>query len=181
MIHEIAFKTDRLRVETWDQTLNSHDERKALATELSILLTPSVLKHLPEPLQLPNTDCTVEDWIKNRASESDVLTIRDAETTLVGLLILSVSHEEIFEEIFPATIHLGYLFSEPAWGKGYGTEIISGLISWFRNKGDAVQLFGGVEKENVASARVLEKNGFKLNNTASNVETNMFGLYIPAN
>ncbi|MGB3635831.1 MAG: GNAT family N-acetyltransferase, partial [Rubrobacteraceae bacterium] len=57
-------------------------------------------------------------------------------------------------------IRIGYLLSEPAWGKGYATELIRGFIGWSRGHTKIHSLAGGVKRGNAASARILEKNGF---------------------
>lgn len=120
----------------------------------------------------------IDGWITARAAESEVMMARDQATdSLLGLLILAEFTE--FEVL--TTVHLGYLSSENAWGNGYATELISGLIKWYKDESQSVQLLGCVETNNVASAKVLQKNGFKLAEELSNETTDMFGLYITYN
>ena len=66
-------------------------------------------------------------------------------------------------------IHLGYLLDEPAWGLGYASEILQGLAVQFAHQ--TVQLTAGVGHDNPASARVLEKAGFKQDADQSNDST----------
>ncbi len=96
----------------------------------------------------------------------------DAE--LLGLLILA----EFPADNGPRVIHLGYLLGETAWGRGLATELISGLVSALRNLGEPIQLLGGVENANPASARVLVKNGFQLVERQSTHTTKMYELRI---
>ena len=167
------YQTERMLVQNWAKHLNNLQQHRTLVDELKSILSPAVLRHLPEPLQLADGQDAIDDWIAARAAESDVLTIRDLATSeLLGLLILA----EFPEPNAPTTVHLGYLFSESAWGKGYATELLSGLIDWLRGKDQSVQLLGGVEKENVASARVLQKNGFEKAEELSIGSTDMFRL-----
>lgn len=168
----------RLRVQNWSEKVSNGEQRRQLIDELKDVLTPAVLQHLPEPLQIHDSGSAIKDWIEERAAESEVLTVRDrADDNLLGLLILA----EFLEPETLKTVHLGYLFCEHAWGQGYATELISGLITWYRADCQSVQLYGGVETGNPASARVLVKNGFELDEGLSNSTTEMFGLYIPYN
>ena len=58
-------------------------------------------------------------------------------------------------------VRLGYLIAESAWGKGLASELIGGFVEWCREQ-TIVSIEGGVGRENQASQRVLEKNGFEL-------------------
>ncbi|MFU1682360.1 GNAT family N-acetyltransferase [Phaeobacter piscinae] len=172
------FETVRMQVKSWSETISSHTQRSALVEELRDVLTPVVLRHLPKSLQMSKTHPAIDEWITSRSAESNVMLVRDrASDRLLGLLILA----ECSESEFLTTVHLGYLFSEEAWGKGYATELIAGLVTWCKDEGQSVQLFGGVENGNTASSRVLQKNGFELVEDLSDATTAMFGLYIPYN
>ena len=58
-------------------------------------------------------------------------------------------------------IRVGYLLAEPYWGRGFASELIAGLVAWCRQQPSVEFLAGGVAADNPASARVLEKNGFR--------------------
>lgn len=171
-----TFETIRMRAESWSATVDRREQRRVLVEELKNVLTPQVLRHLPEPLQMSEAHPEIDEWVTARAAESDVMLVRDcASDRLLGLLILA---EFVDSEVL-TTVHLGYLFSEEAWGNGYATELIAGLVSWYRDKDQSVQLFGGVENGNTASSKVLRKNGFEVVEDLSDETTEMFGLHIP--
>ena len=71
-----------------------------------------------------------------------------------------------------------FLFAETAWSKGYATELLSGLIKWYKSGGRSVRLVGGVETDSMASAKVLQKNGFEKIEGLSNATNEMFVLAI---
>jgi len=57
-------------------------------------------------------------------------------------------------------IQLGYAFLKQHWGKGYASELTKeGLNFYFLNT-DADHIYAIAEKDNVASHKVLLKNGF---------------------
>ncbi len=168
------FTTERMRISHWADRLADDLQRAQLIFEISEILTSDVQKHLPDPLQL--SDPThVENWVTARAAESEVLMVRDrVHDDLLGLLILA-------EFSVPDTgtrIHIGYLLGQSRWGKGYGTELIAGLVAWLRQKNQKIQLLGGVEQDNVGSIKVLQKNGFSLASDLSDESNHMYQLQL---
>ncbi len=54
---------------------------------------------------------------------------------------------------------IGYRFLEKYWGKGYGTEIVEGMICYCKKVG-FVKLVACVVNKNVASTKIIKKAGF---------------------
>ena len=55
---------------------------------------------------------------------------------------------------------IGYCIHKDCWRQGYGSELIALIIDWVRGHG-GVEITAEVAKENAASRRLLEKNGFE--------------------
>ena len=164
-----AFETQRLKVRPWDSTLAETSSRAALESALSELLTPAVLKHLPDPLQL-SASVSIAHWIDARAAQSDVLLVASkASDTLIGLMILSKSTAPT------DPIHIGYLLAQSAWGQGLASELVGGLVATLKDHGPAC-LIGGVEPSNPASAKVLLKAGFARQNALSTPDADIYRL-----
>ncbi|WP_413306223.1 GNAT family N-acetyltransferase [Bacillus sp. 1P10SD] len=70
--------------------------------------------------------------------------------TLIGSCAVVKSENEEFE--------VGYRFSEKYWGKGYGSEILNGLLQFCFNELAIDKVFSIVEKENIYSVRILENS-----------------------
>jgi RimJ/RimL family protein N-acetyltransferase len=139
----------------------SPDEWKAqeLPAFVMSLMTPGVTRSLPEPWQGEYTLKRAREWVQERDIESTTLLIVDRSSRMpIGLVIL---FEEDHEGDGRIRVRLGYMLMESMWGKGIASELIQGLVKWCRNAGVA-SIVGGVERENLASRRVLEKNGFIL-------------------
>lgn len=66
-----------------------------------------------------------------------------------------------------------YLISETLWWKGYGTELIKGLVVWCKSSRNIRSLSGGVATKNTGSARILEKCGFVALDHATSVKDTM--------
>lgn len=159
----LEFRTERLTVKCWSALQADRDALARLVAELAGILTPATTAFLPPSMQIGTTS-DIATWIDGRAGESDVCTIRLLDGTLVGLLILHVSGD---------IIRVGYLLGEAFWGRGYGTELLQGFVRWCAASGGRYQLIGGVETDNQASIRVLEKAGFALDSDSSS-GTNRF-------
>lgn len=158
-MEKTGFQTSRLIVEPWSKHLVNPNTVSALAAELTPVLTPTVLKHLPPAFWVESQSSAIVPWIHAREAECDVMTIRERNGgALIGLVILA----EFVETGVGLTVQMGYLFQEQSWGKGYATEMLSGLVGMYKTGDHPVDLRGGVELENAASARVLEKVGFQI-------------------
>ncbi|NDW54238.1 GNAT family N-acetyltransferase [Aliiroseovarius sp. PrR006] len=169
------FTTQRLSVFSWHDVLADPAMRASLEAELSGLLTPKVLEHLPPPLQLEGGKASISDWIDARSAESEVHLVEDLRTSdLLGLLILAEGASDPDQTV----LHIGYLFAQHAWGQGYASEMLVGLCSVVEQDRPA-RLAGGVDRQNQASARVLQKAGFELNPELSSSDTDMYVREFP--
>ena len=57
-------------------------------------------------------------------------------------------------------VTIGYGLVDQEWGNGYGTEAVTGLIEICRDDGAISAILADTDLDNIASQRVLEKNGF---------------------
>ncbi len=175
MSDDSGFETERLKIRRCSASFEDRNQRLQLIKDLSGVLTANVLRHLPEPLQLCDEEGAIANWIAAREAESHLYSVRDQRSDiLLGLLILA----QFGRQGDPRTVHLGYLFAETAWSKGYASELLKGLVQWQGDHFGRGLLLGGVEKSNAASARVLIKNGFVRDATLSTGETDMFSLVL---
>lgn len=161
------FETARLTAHHWLPDLTHPVRRIALEQVLATILTPPVLQHLPAPLQLGTQDDAIAHWIIARASKADVMLVTPTGTdTPIGLMIYALNPER-------CTAYIGYILAETAWGQGYATELVSGLIATL-NEHPRLRLSGGVSRDNPASARVLQKVGFAVSAALSTPDIDMY-------
>jgi len=168
------FDTDRLSIRNWSVLLDDPVRRPILNDALATALTGPVLAHLPDQLQMTDPAREIAGWIDARAAESVGYTVHTRhDDTLLGLLMLV----EIAEDYGSRAWHLGYLLAQWAWGQGYASEMVVGLVDACRAAGP-MRLIGGVGHGNPASARVLEKAGFQRDVAASLDGTDLYALSI---
>lgn len=151
-----SFETERLWIGDWHSSDAIGNDPTALPQVVSALLTPTVTRALPEDWQGPFTSSRASNWIEERDREgSTLLVVERSGHSPAGLLILAEDGDDTTRRC----VRLGYLIAESAWGRGLATELVEGFVQWCRDN-DVALIIAGVEHDNLASQRVLEKCGF---------------------
>ena len=81
-----------------------------------------------------------------------------------GQIVGSISVERMANEN-QAVGSIGYMILTPFWSQGIGTEAVRQICGVAFREMALECIIGEVFPENLASARVLEKNGFQLERT----------------
>ena len=151
------FESERLIVQDWAHILADTARRKTLERELESMINPKITHRLPANMEFPGNYASISSWVDDRQEEAQILCVHDIQSKmLAGLVIL---WREPGPEL-PVTYRVGYFFAEQFWGRGYATETLKSLVSKLK-AGPAFLLLAGVDRDNVASATVLTKTGFK--------------------
>ena len=66
------------------------------------------------------------------------------------------------EDVYRKNIEIGYFLGEIFWGKGIATTAVGLLLEYIKSNFDVIRIYAEVFGHNVASMKVLEKNGFHL-------------------
>ncbi len=173
---ECTFESGRLLVAEWHSFSMRELLGRTLAQVVTTMMTEPVTRSLPESWQGGYTLTRAVSWISERDSEGvTLLAINKSTGEPAGLVILFESETPRGDGI---EARLGYLLAESFWGTGLATELVEAFVVWCRSQPEITSLAGGVERENVASRRVLEKNGFKLVDDDADVEEQLFRLEI---
>ena len=85
--------------------------------------------------------------------------IRDTKEEPYG-----VFHKDKYIGVIGAAglLGLGYWFAQEAWGKGFGTEAATAVVDLHFSDPEAGDLLSSYVVNNVGSARIQEKLGFKI-------------------
>ncbi|MGH1387787.1 GNAT family N-acetyltransferase [Kordia sp.] len=67
----------------------------------------------------------------------------------------------IQKDVYRKSAEIGYWIGEPYWGNGIATKAIALITDYGFNTLDLNRIYAGVFEYNIASMKVLEKNGFK--------------------
>jgi RimJ/RimL family protein N-acetyltransferase len=149
-------QTERLILQplTYDQLVKYSAADGSLEKELRLSESPrAVSPELREALEqtiLPN----VADASKNYLYSTLWTAISSKDKMMVGDVCFKG------EPNADGEIEIGYGTYDEFQGKGFMTEIVGGMIEWARNQFLVRAVKASTEKANVASFKLLQKNGF---------------------
>jgi ribosomal-protein-alanine N-acetyltransferase len=118
---------------------------------------------LSDRLPNPYTEADA-DWWLGMVSENEGKEGVWRSIWVDGQLVGSISVERK-DEGGKTSGEIGYMILTPWWSQGIGTEAVRQICEIAFQELALEQIVGRVFPENVASARVLEKNGFRLEET----------------
>ncbi len=154
-LDDCEFVTNRLQVGPWSAV--AQRAGLDLAVVIAELLTDRTMVALPESWQGSYTLDRAKAWIEERDTESRTLLVMEAASSRpVGLVVLA----ELPLDDSTVDVRIGYVIAESSWGRGFATELLSGLVGWMRTEPSVHTMTGGVDLTNHASIRVMENNGF---------------------
>jgi [ribosomal protein S5]-alanine N-acetyltransferase len=104
----------------------------------------------------PYTQNDAEAWINNMQDPLTNFAIA-GETEAIGGIGFNLQ-----EDVYRRSAEIGYWIGEPFWNRGIATLAVGAAAKYAFAGFDLVRLYATVFEWNPASARVLEKNGFKL-------------------
>ena len=118
---------------------------------------------LSDRLPYPYTEADAEWWL-GMVAENDGKEGVWRAIVVDGQIVGSISVERKADENY-AIGAIGYMIMTPFWSQGIGTEAVRQICEIAFRKLTLERIIGEVLPENLASARVLEKNGFRLEET----------------
>ena len=139
----IKIETERLVLKKLVDT-----DKERLVSLIGDFRVSKTLSNVPYPYTLDDAD----EWLKIVDNEEFNLNIF-LNDDLIGGIGLTPAEDDFYE--------LGYWLGIEYWGQGYATESVMELLNYAKSNTSCEKFKANVFKENVASAKVLEKNGFK--------------------
>ena len=118
---------------------------------------------LSDRLPYPYTEADA-DWWLGMVAENDGKEGVWRAIVVDGQIVGSISVESKADENY-AVGAIGYMILTPFWSQGIGTEAVRQICRFAFRELALERIIGEVFPENLASARVLEKNGFLLEET----------------
>lgn len=167
-----TFYTERLLIKSVKSQILDEVSKRLYTLKVLELLTPAVTSSLPREWQNISSYAEANNWWQQRIEESSFLSIRlKSNNEIIGFVFLNGDETKQTQ----MDLHIGYLLGESYWAKGYGSELIKGLVKWAYLDKHIHCLVGGVEVNNLGSIKVMEKNGFSRSKLYS-ADTNVIFL-----
>ena len=118
---------------------------------------------LSDRLPYPYTEADADWWLGMVAENEGKEGVWRA-IVVDGLIVGSISVERL-ANVQRNAGSIGYMVLTPFWSQGIGTEAVLQICGTAFQELALERIIGEVFPENLASARVLEKNGFRLEET----------------
>lgn len=118
---------------------------------------------LSDRLPYPYTEADADWWLGMVAENEGKEGVWRA-IVVDGLIVGSISVERL-ANVQRNAGSIGYMVLTPFWSQGIGTEAVRQICGIAFRELALERIIGEVFPENLASARVLEKNGFRLEGT----------------
>ncbi len=158
------YTTNRLIVKEWNSFEPKELDKPNLVDIVEEMLIPDVTKRFPVMWRGDYDKKRAKFWIQERDSESKTLLAVEKETKK------PLGYINFFKEgscSHGTYLRLGYLVSHAMWNNGLATELVEGFIHWCKEN-NISSILAGVDPDNKASIRVLEKNNFLTQTTDTN-------------
>ena len=143
--------------------INLHTWTPADKPALMALCNAVDRTYLSDRLPYPYTEADA-DWWLGMVAENDGKEGVWRAIVADGQIVGSISVERIADKSH-AVGSIGYMILTPFWSQGIGTEAVRQICGVAFQELALERIIGEVFPENLASARVLEKNGFLLEET----------------
>ena len=117
----------------------------------------NVSRNLRDAFPHPYTLAHAETWIdlvSQEPRETDF--VLASETELIGGIGILLQRD-----VHRRSGEIGYWLGEPFWGQGIATAALRAFTEWVFEEFDLVRVYGYVYEWNPASARVMEKAGYR--------------------
>ena len=144
-------------------TITLHTWTSADKTALMALCNAVDRTFLSDRLPYPYTEADADWWLGMVAENEGQEGVWRA-IVVDGQIVGSISVERMADELRNVG-SIGYMILTPFWSQGVGTEAVRQMCGIAFRELALDRIIGEVFPENLASARVLEKNGFQLEET----------------
>jgi len=140
-------------------------DKVALADAVTRLLTPEVVKALPESFHERDNRRQALNWLELNLAQSELFAVvLKCPRQVIGFILVHGDRQSRLtsQRQTQANVNIGYLFGEKYWRQGFAVEMLTSLIRYYQQLETVGNLYAGVQAGNIASARLLQECGFSL-------------------
>lgn len=122
---------------------------------------PEVVRYLSyyPHKNMDTTESILKDWIENYKNPSEYNWAIVYNDIVIGNIAVVLQDNECY------ACHLGWQIDVPYWNKGIMTEAAGAVVDYLFDKVGYDRIASGHDTRNIASGRVMEKIGMKLEGT----------------
>ncbi len=117
----------------------------------------NIWNNLRDAMPFPYNENDAKSFIKLTEQENPKQTFGiEYNEKFCGVIGLIVQND-----VYRKSAEIGYWIGEPYWGKGIATKAVELITNYGFNTLNLKRIYAGVFEYNLASMKVLEKNGFE--------------------
>ncbi|WP_350286105.1 GNAT family protein [uncultured Croceitalea sp.] len=109
--------------------------------------------HIPFPYEEDDAEIFITLTIEEEPQRTFGIAHNGQLSGIIGLVLQ--------KDVYQKSAEIGYWIGEPFWGKGIATKAVELISEYAFDKLNLNRIYTGVFEYNIASMKVLEKNGFK--------------------
>ena len=109
--------------------------------------------HIPYPYDEKDAEFFINLTKEEKPKQNFGIEFKEQLCGVIGLIIQ--------KDVYQKSAEIGYWLGEPFWGLGIATKAIELITNYGFDKLKLNRIYTGIFEYNLASMRVLEKNGFK--------------------
>ena len=109
--------------------------------------------YIPYPYKESDAEFFIDLTNKEDPKQTFGIEFKDKLSGVIGLVMQ--------KDVYRKSAEIGYWIGEPYWGNGIATKAVELVTKYGFDNLDLNRIFTGVFEYNIASMRVLEKNGYK--------------------
>ncbi|MGB5500231.1 MAG: GNAT family protein [Maribacter sp.] len=113
----------------------------------------NVRDHFPYPYNEDDAKAFINTTIEEDPKQNFGIEYEGNICGAIGLILQ--------KDVYRKSAEMGYWIGEPYWGKGFATKAIELITEYGFDNLNLLRIYAGVFDFNIASMKVLEKNGFK--------------------
>ena len=133
--------------------LNSSDKTELANLANNEKIGDNLRDNFPYPYNEKDADYFIKLTEKENPKQNFGVLYNGKLCGVIGLIIQ--------KDVYRKSAEIGYWIGEPYWGIGIATKVVELITDYAFNTLDLNRIFAGVFEFNIASMKVLEKNGFK--------------------
>lgn len=112
----------------------------------------NVRDYLPHPYKLSDAEFFINSVKKENPRQNFGIEYEGELCGVIGLIVQN--------DVYKKSAELGYWIGEYYWGKGIATKAVELITKYGFEKLQIIRIYSSVFENNIASMKVLEKNGF---------------------
>lgn len=112
----------------------------------------NVRDYLPHPYKLSDAEFFINIVKKENPRQNFGIEYEGELCGVIGLIVKN--------DVYKKSAELGYWIGEYYWGKGIATKAVELITKYGFEKLQIIRIYSSVFENNIASMKVLEKNGF---------------------